>query len=77
MKDQISITLYEIRTLVKKFSLNEPDVGFRSVCHKRHVAEGLIYWGKDGKNSTPRFKNFCPTSDHPEESQLQFGFMTR
>lgn len=26
--------------------------------HQRHIAENLIYWGKDGKNSTPRFKKF-------------------
>lgn len=26
--------------------------------HKRNEAEGLIYWGKDGKGSTPRIKKF-------------------
>jgi adenine-specific DNA-methyltransferase len=32
--------------------------GFDEAAHKRHVAEGLIYWGKEGKNSTPRLKKF-------------------
>ena len=32
--------------------------GFDAAAHKRHVAEGLIYWGKDGTNSTPRLKKF-------------------
>jgi adenine-specific DNA-methyltransferase len=26
--------------------------------HKRHVEENMIYWGKDGRNSTPRLKKF-------------------
>lgn len=26
--------------------------------HEANVAEGLVYWGKDGKNSVPRFKKF-------------------
>ena len=26
--------------------------------HLRHVAEGLIWWGKNGRNSTPAFKRF-------------------
>ena len=26
--------------------------------HERHKIEGTIWWGKDGKNSTPRFKRF-------------------
>jgi len=32
--------------------------GFDEAAHKRHVEQGLIYWGKDGKNSTPRLKKF-------------------
>jgi adenine-specific DNA-methyltransferase len=31
---------------------------FDQAAHQRHVAENLIYWGKEGKNSTPRFKKF-------------------
>lgn len=31
---------------------------FDPSAHKRHVEENLIYWGKDGKNSTPRLKKF-------------------
>jgi len=31
---------------------------FDQATHKRHVAENLIYWGKGGTNSTPRFKKF-------------------
>ncbi len=26
--------------------------------HQRHVAEGLIYWGKDGKGKVPAFKRY-------------------
>ncbi len=26
--------------------------------HKRHVAEGLIYWGKDGKGKVPAYKRY-------------------
>ena len=32
--------------------------GFDEKAHRRHVFEALIYWGKDGKNSTPRLKKF-------------------
>jgi len=31
---------------------------FNQETHLRHVQENLIYWGKDGKNSTPRLKKF-------------------
>lgn len=31
---------------------------FDKMAHKRHVAENMIYWGKDGTNNTPRFKKF-------------------
>lgn len=31
---------------------------FDQSTHQRHIAENLIYWGKDGKNSTPRLKKF-------------------
>jgi adenine-specific DNA-methyltransferase len=27
---------------------------FDQAAHQRHVADNMIYWGKDGKNSTPR-----------------------
>ncbi len=26
--------------------------------HQRHLADQMLYWGKDGKNSTPRLKKF-------------------
>lgn len=29
--------------------------------HQRHIAENLIWWGKDGMNSTPAFKRFLTT----------------
>jgi len=29
--------------------------------HLKHVEEGLIWWGKDGKNKTPAFKRFLST----------------
>jgi len=32
--------------------------GYDQAAYQRHVAENLIYWGKDGKNSTPRYKKF-------------------
>jgi adenine-specific DNA-methyltransferase len=31
---------------------------FDQAAHQRHVEEDLIYWGKDGVNSTPRYKKF-------------------
>ena len=31
---------------------------FEKSTHEKHVAENMIYWGKDGKNSTPRLKKF-------------------
>lgn len=31
---------------------------FDNEAHQRHVRENMIYWGKDGKNSTPRLKKF-------------------
>ena len=31
---------------------------FNQETHLRHIQENLIYWGKDGKNSTPRLKKF-------------------
>jgi len=31
---------------------------FDKKTHARHVEEGRIYWGKDGKNSTPRLKKY-------------------
>ncbi len=31
---------------------------FDRSAHHRHIEENLIYWGQDGKNSTPRFKKF-------------------
>ncbi len=32
--------------------------GYDRSAHERHIADGLLYWGKDGTNSTPRFKKF-------------------
>ena len=31
---------------------------FEKATHEKHVAENMIYWGKDGTNSTPRLKKF-------------------
>jgi adenine-specific DNA-methyltransferase len=31
---------------------------FDPSAHARHIAEDMIYWGKDGTNSTPRLKKF-------------------
>jgi adenine-specific DNA-methyltransferase len=31
---------------------------FDQAAHQRHVADDMIYWGKDGKNSAPRLKKF-------------------
>ena len=31
---------------------------FNQETHHRHIQENLIFWGKDGKNSTPRLKKF-------------------
>jgi adenine-specific DNA-methyltransferase len=32
--------------------------GFDRKAHERHVQDDLIYWGKDGRSSTPRLKRF-------------------
>src|SRR4051812_8883938 len=32
--------------------------GFEPATHLIHAEEGRIYWGKDGKNSTPRLKKY-------------------
>ncbi|WP_333874932.1 site-specific DNA-methyltransferase [Methylobacter sp.] len=37
--------------------------------HKRHIAENLIWWGKDGKNGTPAFKRFLSTVDEASMPQ--------
>lgn len=37
--------------------------------HKRHIAEDLIWWGKDGKNSTPAFKRHLSTVDDTTNPQ--------
>jgi adenine-specific DNA-methyltransferase len=31
---------------------------FDQLTHQQHIKENKIYWGKDGKNSTPRLKKF-------------------
>lgn len=31
---------------------------FDKTTHQRHVSEKMLYWGKDGRNSTPRLKKF-------------------
>ena len=31
---------------------------FERAAHERHIAENMIYWGKNGTNSTPRLKKF-------------------
>lgn len=31
--------------------------------HKRHIAEGLIYWGRDGLNDVPAYKRFLHDVD--------------
>tara|TARA_B100000700_G_scaffold74123_1_gene82755 strand:+ start:420 stop:1955 length:1536 start_codon:yes stop_codon:yes gene_type:complete len=37
--------------------------------HLVHQKEGLIWWGKDGKNNTPRFKRFLSTIDNTSSHQ--------
>lgn len=37
--------------------------------HQRHIEEGLIWWGKDGTNQTPRFKRFLSTVDNTSNPQ--------
>lgn len=37
--------------------------------HQRHIKEGLIWWGKDGTNQTPRFKRFLSTVDNTTNPQ--------
>ncbi len=38
---------------------------FEPATHARHVAEGRIYWGKDGTNSTPRLKKYLSELRRP------------
>jgi adenine-specific DNA-methyltransferase len=37
--------------------------------HKRHIAENLIWWGKNGKNGTPAFKRFLSTVEEASMPQ--------
>lgn len=37
--------------------------------HSKHIDEGLIWWGKDGTNSTPAFKRFLSTVDNTTNPQ--------
>ncbi len=37
--------------------------------HKRHIEENLIWWGKDGKNNTPRYKRFLTDVDDNSSHQ--------
>ncbi len=37
--------------------------GYDPEAHKRHVKEGLIWWGKTGSNSRPRLKTFLTSED--------------
>jgi len=37
--------------------------------HMRHIEEGLIWWGKDGKNKTPRFKRLLSSIDNTSAHQ--------
>ena len=38
---------------------------FDQSTHLRNVADGMIYWGKDGTNSTPRLKKFLSKLKSP------------
>ncbi|MYM34054.1 site-specific DNA-methyltransferase [Duganella sp. FT94W] len=38
---------------------------FDQSSHQKHVADQMIYWGKDGKNSTPRLKKFLSKLKSP------------
>lgn len=38
---------------------------FEPETHQRHIAEGRIYWGKSGKNSTPRLKKYLAELRRP------------
>jgi adenine-specific DNA-methyltransferase len=37
---------------------------FDRKAHHRHIEEDMIWWGKDGVNSTPRFKKFLSTVEN-------------
>ena len=37
---------------------------FGQEAHQKHIEDNLIWWGKDGSNSTPRFKKFLHTISH-------------
>ncbi|WP_432255874.1 DNA methyltransferase [Limimaricola sp. AA108-03] len=37
--------------------------GYDPEAHKRHVEEGVIWWGKNGNNSKPRLKKFLTSED--------------
>ncbi len=38
---------------------------FDKVSHQKHIIENMIYWGKEGKNSTPRLKKFLSSLKSP------------
>jgi adenine-specific DNA-methyltransferase len=37
--------------------------------HNKHIQDNLIWWGKDGTNSTPAFKRFLTTVDNTSNPQ--------
>lgn len=42
--------------------------------HKRHVAEGLVYWGRDGTNDVPAYKRFLHDVDKGVVAQTIWGW---
>ena len=42
--------------------------------HKRHVAESLVYWGRDGKNDVPAYKRFLHDVDTGVVAQTIWGW---
>ncbi|WP_421789875.1 site-specific DNA-methyltransferase [Hyphobacterium sp.] len=42
--------------------------GYGEDAFKQHVADGLIWWGKDGQNSVPRFKRFLKDKGRKPDS---------
>jgi adenine-specific DNA-methyltransferase len=47
--------IYPLKTAVWRYNKDT---------HTNHIDNGLIWWGKDGKNSTPAFKRFLTTVDN-------------
>lgn len=68
------------------YSIRQPNTGkeiwpkktavwrYNEETHMRHVAEGLVYWGRDGTNDVPAYKRFLHDVDKGVVAQTIWGW---